>query len=286
MNIPFFKYVFSMLLFGSNGLVASFIPLNSYEIVLSRTLLGSLSLIAIFVFSREKLTFYKNTTHFLFLCISGISMGTSWMFLYEAYKQLGVSIASLYYNCGPIIIVLLSPLIFKEKLTYSKIISFLVVLCGVFLINNNFSSGNNFFGIFCGIMSAVTYSLMVIFNKKAASIKGLENSMLQLLIAFITVFIFVGVKQGYSIELNSSYILPILVLGFINTGFGCYLFFSSIGKLPVQTVSIFGYLELACAVVFSVLFLNETLLPPQILGAVLIAFGAIFAEYFQNRKKQ
>ncbi|WP_264806901.1 hypothetical protein [Cytobacillus sp. NCCP-133] len=29
-----------------------------------------------------------------------MAMGTSWMFLYEAYAQIGVSIASIAYYCG------------------------------------------------------------------------------------------------------------------------------------------------------------------------------------------
>ena len=88
MNKAFFKYIFALLLFGSNGIVASRIDLNSYEIVLLRTLIGSLLLIAIFFLSRGKLTFWKYKKDFAFLAVSGVAMGTSWMFLYEAYKAL------------------------------------------------------------------------------------------------------------------------------------------------------------------------------------------------------
>lgn len=41
MKQSYFKYIIALLLFGSNGIVASFIRLNSYEIVLLRTLLGT-----------------------------------------------------------------------------------------------------------------------------------------------------------------------------------------------------------------------------------------------------
>ena len=49
MKRSYFKYIFGLLLFGSNGIVAGFIELNSYEIVLLRTLLGSLLLLGIFL---------------------------------------------------------------------------------------------------------------------------------------------------------------------------------------------------------------------------------------------
>ena len=279
MKASYLKYIFALLLFGSNGIVASLIHLSSYEIVLLRTLLGSLLLIAIFFIAREKLTFYKYKTQSIFLAVSGIAMGTSWIFLYEAYDEIGVSLASLAYYCGPVIVMILSPILFGEKLTKIKVCSFLVVLVGIFLVNGTaFENGVSVWGLACGLLSAVCYSLMVMFNKKANDITGLENSMLQLFVAFLTVAIFVGIKQGYRMEIDTQSIIPILVLGLLNTGIGCYFYFSSIGKLPVQTVAICGYLEPLSAVLFSVIFLKETMLPIQIIGAVLIIGGAILGE--------
>ena len=283
MKKSYIKYFTALLLFGSNGIVASLINLSSYEIVLLRTLIGSALLMAIFSLGRGKLTFYKNRRQFLFLCISGIAMGTSWMFLYEAYARIGVSISSLLYYCGPVIVMALSPILFKEKLTAVKVVGFGAVLCGVFLVNGNaFDGGGDTFGIFCGIMSAVMYSFMVIFNKKAKDITGLENSMLQLLISFLTVAVFVGIKQGFVMEIEPSSILPILVLGLVNTGIGCYFYFSSIGDLPVQTVAICGYLEPLSAVLFSFLFLKEAMMQVQMIGAALIIGGAMFGECYKT----
>ena len=134
-------------------------------------------------------------------------------------------------------------------------------------------------------MSAVMYAFMVIFNKKARNITGLENSMLQLTISFLTAAVFVGIKQGYAIHIESTDILPILTLGLLNTGTGCYFYFSSIGKLNVQTVALCGYLEPLSAVFFSAIILHETMLPVQILGAVLILGCAIAGELFVNKKR-
>ena len=279
MKTAYFKYIFALLLFGSNGIVASLIDLSSYEIVLLRTLIGSVLLIAIFFLTREKLTFYKHKKQFASLAVSGMAMGASWVFLYEAYSQIGVSLSSLAYYCGPVVVMILSPLLFKEKLTKAKIISFLVVLTGIFLINGvAFNNGKNMVGILCGLMSALCYAFMVIFNKKAKNITGLENSMLQLFTGFLTVAIFVLIKQGYNIHIPQSSIVPMFVLGIINTGIGCYFYFSSIGKLPVQTVAICGYSEPLSAVIFSVIFLKEIMFPMQIIGAILIIGGAIYGK--------
>lgn len=286
----YFKYIASLLLFGSNGIVASYILLNSYEIVFSRTLIGSLFLLLIFILFRQKAQFWKNKSHFLFVVISGIAMGASWMFLYEAYAQIGVSIATLAYYCGPVIVMVLSPLLFKEKMTWPRLIGFLAVLIGMFCVNAQaLSEGRTSWGLICGIFSAVTYAFMVIFNKKAASITGLENTLVQLITSFFTVAIFVGLKQGFSLRIPPDSLAPILLLGIINTGLGCYFYFSSIGDLPVQTVAVCGYLEPLSALIASAIFLGETLGLVQIAGAVLILGGAALGELFilrsASRKK-
>lgn len=279
MKKSYSKYLLSVLLFGSNGLVASQITLDSYEIVLMRTLLGSLLLIAVYLWTKGKFTFLEHKKQMLFLIISGVALGASWMFLYEAYREIGVSIASLAYYCGPAIVMVLSPLLFKEILTWSKIVGFLSVLCGVVFVSGQaFQSGNMRWGLFCGGMSAILYATMVIFNKKTTHITGLENSMMQLFFGFLTVAIFVAIKQGITIDIQSGDWPWILILGLLNTGVGCYLYFSSIGKLPVQTVAICGYLEPLAAVVLSVIVLKENLSFVQGIGIVLILGGAVFGE--------
>ena len=152
MKKEYTKYLLALLLFGSNGIVASHIALNSYEIVLLRTFIGSIFLLLIFRFTGNQFTFYKPKLRksFLFLLLSGAAMGLSWMFLYEAYQQIGVSIASLCYYCGPVSVMILSPLLFNEHFTFRKVICFLLVFVGVCLINSQaVSEGSHPFGIFC-----------------------------------------------------------------------------------------------------------------------------------------
>lgn len=276
-----------MLLFGLNGIVASRIALSSYEIVWLRTLFGSLFLIGVFFLGRRTMAFRHHRKSFIYLILSGVSMGISWMLLYEAYQLIGVSIASLLYYCGPVIVMILSPILFRERLTRNRVISFLVVLAGVYLINGQMpqtqQAGR---GILFGLLSALMYSGMVIFNKKAHGITGLENASFQLLVSFLTVTVFIAFRHGLTIPADSVNWPAILTLGLVNTGVGCYLYFSSIGHLPAQTVAIFSYLELLSAVLFSVLLLHEVLHPLQIAGALIMIGGAVFAQISVNKKIQ
>ena len=286
MKKSYTKYIASLMIFGMNGIVASRISLSSYEIVFARALTGSLFLFALYMLTGRKMHLGQNKRHTLYLVISGIALGTSWIFLYEAYRQVGVGISSLLYYCGPVIVMILAPVIFREKLTWIKSVGFLIVLAGMICVNKQVRNEEQaIWGLFCGFMSAILYAVMVIFSKKAKSITGLENSMGQLTAAFLSVAVFAAIKQGFAFHMEAGDWIPVLILGMINTGIGCYLYFSSIGNLPVQTVSICGYVEPLSAVVFSMIFLHERMTAHQVIGAFLIFAGAAFSEFLPVRSK-
>ena len=281
----FIKYISALLLFGLNGIVASHIPLNSYEIVLLRTFIGSSLLVALFLLCKGEFHIKAYKKDALFIVLSGIAMGTSWMFLYEAYQQIGVGLSSLLYYCGPVIVMILSPLIFHEKITAPKLLGFITVLAGIFLVNGNASDKNsNAWGLFCGAMSAIMYFFMVTLNKQSKTISGMENSVIQLVVSFLTVAVFTGIKQGFIITIPTTAWTWILILGIVNTGIGCYLYFSPLSKIPVQTVAVCGYLEPLSAVIFAALLLGEKMAIIQIIGAVCIIGGAMIGELIKPKR--
>ena len=283
---PLIKYLASLGMFGMNGIVASFIALGSLEVVLARTLIGSLFLMLLLLFTRKKTSLFGDRKHTLYLMVSGMALGVSWIFLYEAYRQVGVGTASLLYYCGPVIVMVLAPFIFREKLTIIKAAGFLTVVIGMLCVNGQaLREGKAAWGLICGLLSAVLYAVMVIFSKKAQSITGIGNALGQLTAAFLSVAVFALIKNGFSFQVKAADLLPILVLGIVNTGIGCYFYFSSINKLPVQTVAICGYLEPLSAVLFSMLFLHERMTGYQLLGAVLILGGAAFGEMLPQLRK-
>lgn len=278
-------YILSLFLFGLNGIVASQINLTSYEIVFYRTLLGSSFLFLIFYLGGGRMRLFSNRRHLLYMLISGLAMGISWMFLYEAYRQLGVGVATLTYCLGPMLLLLLSFPLFGEPLTRTKLLSFLVVLIGVFLVNSASLTGDRtLWGFFCGLMSALTFVFMVTFNRKASSFTGLRNVSLQVFVAFCTVATFVGLKQGLYIPISRKDGFFLLILGTVNTALACYLYFSRIGRLPAQSVAILSYLEPTSAVIFSALLLSDFLSPTQTIGALLVLGGALYAEVSGPKK--
>lgn len=271
---------------GSTGVVASYIALSSYEIVLLRSGLGFIFLLAIFLVVKKRFTIFQHKKDLLYIASSGVAMGVEWLLLFEAYKQIGVSLGMLINYSGPAIVIAMSVLLFKDYLSQRKAVALLMAFVGTALISGEaMVTDMNLWGLFCAGASAFGYAAMVLLNRQAKEIRGLENATIQLFFGSLVVVLFVTYKQGLYIDIQKDDWLPILCLGFINTGISCYLYFAAIGKLPVQTVSICGYLEPLSAVVFAAIFLHETMLPLQVLGAVLIIGGALLGEY-QHKQKQ
>ncbi|SDG46000.1 DMT family transporter [Desulfosporosinus hippei] len=284
MTKAYVKYILSLLIFGSNGIVASYILLSSSEIVLSRTIIGSLFLGLAFIAGGKRPHFEQIKKQWLYLLGSGFSMGLSWMFLFEAYRLTSVSTATLAYYCGPVIVIAAAPYTFQEKMTVSKMIGVIMVALGMVFVNgSDFLTGGMSWGLMCGIISALLYAGMIITNKKVKELDGLEITLVQLITACTVVALYTFFMHEGTISITRSSIIPILILGMVNTGIGCYLYFSSIHELPAQSVAICSYIDPLSALVFSAIILNEHLSMVQILGAILILGGAAFGESYHFR---
>ncbi|MEG0987389.1 MAG: DMT family transporter [Clostridium sp.] len=282
-NSSLFRYILSLLIFGTNGVVASFIPLTGAEIVLTRTILGSAFLMGVFVLLKNKLHVTEMKRQWKWMLISGASMAFSWVCLFEAYDSAGVSIATLEYYCGPVIVMALSPLLFKEKLTSIKVAGITCVIIGMVCINGSGITGTTGLssaGLLYGVLSAVFYAVMIISNKKIQNLSGLELTMAQLIIAGILVAPYVALMHNGPLSLGIEAILAIIFLGIVNSGLACFLYFSSIHELPAQTVALCSYIDPLSTLLFSALFLNERLSTVHAIGAVLILGGAALGEFF------
>ncbi|MDR0852906.1 MAG: DMT family transporter [Clostridiales Family XIII bacterium] len=277
------QYIVALLIMATNGIVASYIPLNSYEIVFFRLATTSLFLLAIFLVRGGRFSFWKCKRSMKWLFLAGISTGINIMFVFEAYAQIGVSLTTILNYLAPIIIIVISPVVFKEALTGIKIAAIIVVFAGMLMVNfQALEQGKSAWGIACGILVAVTMVTNLVFLRKAEGIASMERVTCQLIIAFITVAIFVGVRQGYHFEIHADFILPLLIMCFVNGGIALSFYFSAYMKIPAQSVAILGYIEIPVALGLSAIILSERLSPMQFIGGALIIAGAMFAELYRR----
>ncbi len=120
LTLAYIKLIISVLIFESVRLFVKEIPMTSVEMVFMRTLLGGTFLTIIAIITREKLDKEKFKKNIKVMIWSGLFLGSSWLFLFEAYKNTTVSVATLKYYISPVIVLLISPFVLNEKLSKKK----------------------------------------------------------------------------------------------------------------------------------------------------------------------
>ena len=272
-------FVASMVIFGTNGLIVANISLGSAEIVLMRTFLGSLFLLAI-VLVKRSFSFADLKADLIPATIGGAALGLNWVLLFSAYRSAGVGLSTLTYYCGPIIVLALSPVLFREKLTWNKLLAIAAVAVGMFCITGDIEPGSDVqTGILFGGGAALLYASLIVANKRVKRLSGLNCAMYELIVAFFVVLIYlIASNVKLPVIPAAEDIVWVLAIGLVNTGLAYYLYFSSLQKLPGQTVALVCYIDPLTALLVSGAFLGEKLLGVQIAGAVLILGGACLGE--------
>ena len=270
-------YTLAMLIFGTNGLLVAHISLPASQIVLLRTLLGG-ALLTLLVLLRGGFDRAAVRADALPLLIGGAALGVNWVALFEAFRMLNISLATLIYYAGPMLVLLLSPVLFREKLTGTKITALCLVAVGLVCISGSIAFGGlSVPGLIVAVLSALFYASLIVFNKRIVRAPGLQTAAIELDAAFVVVLIYVLFTTGLPRPLRSD--LPyIALIGLSNTGLAYLLYFSGLQRLPAQSVALISYIDPVSTLLYSALLLHERLTPLQILGAVLIIGGAMFGE--------
>ena len=272
-------YIVSLLIFGSNGVFASHIDMTSAEIVCMRTLIGSLALILVLLISRTKLDWAVMKREAFKLIAAGICLGVNWALLFEAYKLMSVSIATLTYYLAPIIVLILSPLLLREKQSARAYIGMGAAVVGLVLAVGLGDTSVTATGLIVGLGSAVFYAGLIIFNMKIDGVTGLPLTTIEMVIAACVMLPYVLLTGGYvGFPPDMEGTLYLIFLCLVNTGLACWLYFSSMNRLPARAVALFGYVDPVSALIFSAVFLGDRMGVLQIVGAVLVFAGAAFGQ--------
>lgn len=279
----------AMFIFGTIGLFVKYIPLPSSVIAMVRGLAGSIFLIAFVKIKKQKMEISAIKNNLIKLCLSGMFLGFNWILLFEAYRYTTVATATLCYYLAPVIVILVSPVILKEKLTWKKIICVLAALAGMIFVSGvleaGFSGGKEYTGIFFGLGAACLYAGIVLINKKINNISAYDMTIMQLAIAGIVLVPYVIFTQDISgVELSAKAVSLLAIVGIIHTGFAYTLYFGSMKGLKGQTVAILSYIDPIVAIILSALVLKEKFGLNGSLGAILV-LGATFASEFLDNKE-
>ena len=207
-----------------------------------------------------------------------ISIGIFHIFWNIAVLRLGASLATVIQSNAPVIVSILAWMLFKEELSFRKIVAIGAAVGGTVLAAGVIGSWDlqvDPLGIWVGIGSAVTYGSLSLFGKKlSGDYSSWTITFYIFAIGTLTIFLFQGGRPDpWPI---GSGILP-WMLGFVlmstMLGFGVYT--KALALLPASVAAIISTAEILFAAILSAIFLGERLGVWQILGAALIIMGVV-----------
>ena len=279
--------IISMAIFGTIGIFKKQIPLSSGEIALYRAVLAVVFLAAVMLISRQKMPLKKIKKEIPLLLLSGAAMGFNWILLFEAYEYTTVSVATLSYYFAPVLVMVLSPILFRERITAKQVLCSVMATVGIVLITiTKEQSENNthLLGIAFGLGAAVLYATVVLLNKGIKKVEGIQRTLLQFLAAIVVLVpyvLFTGPTKDF---IGAKGLVFMLAVGIVHTGIAYLMYFSAMKELPSQKVAILSYIDPLVAILLSALLLHEHMFWWQIVGGVLI-LGFTLLNEIEFKKK-
>ena len=202
----------SMLIFGTIGLLRRFIDLPSGVIACFRGLLGCVLLLLLQRLGGKKPGLAAIRKSLLPLLISGGMIGFNWMLLFEAYRYTSIAVATLCYYTAPVMLILASPFVFHERLTWRQLVCVGLAACGMVLVSGVLDGGTlpdgTLTGIALAVGSAVLYAAITAVNRKAlTSLDAYDKTIVQLGAAGLVMAPYLALTGGFA-GLRVTAVLP------------------------------------------------------------------------------
>lgn len=281
-----FLAVFTIAVWGASFvstkilLNAGFLPTHVY---LLRFALAYLILLAV---SHERI-FAKNFRHEAMLACCGLTAGSIYFIAENTALEFSlVSNVSLIVCANPLLTMIFGGLLYRsERLRKHQVVGSILTLCGMILVvlNGKFILEISPVGDLLAFVAALVwtiYSLMVrplaecyssLFISRKIFFYGALTS--------LPVLFFVGVDIPWAAFENPVVAGNFLFLGIVASLFGYVIWNKVLRVIGTVLASNYIYAIPLVSIVLSVVFLHERITPVAVLGACLILFGMVLAEY-------
>jgi len=248
----------------------------------TRTLISAIILFLPFLFLKNWVTVKKNDMKWI------VARATSGLFgffgSYIAFYNISIGTAYFIFYAGTLIWgYFLGRILFKEKLTFIKIVSLFLALGGLLLIYSLNFRTTNFIYALSALISGFGSATWSIFSKKISGrYSALQLNFMDTFIMFLMVFILsLMIKEPWSWpNFSTPWLASLLFAGiFILTGqlmiYGFKHLDAQIGSLIMLTEVLFG-------IILGFLFYKEVISLSILIGGLIIIFSIILPQFRKN----
>ncbi len=278
------KLALVMLIWGSLGVFTRFIPLSALNLAYLRAFIALPVLFAAMKMKKAAKAEWRLLIPYV---ISGVLLGFGWLTLFYGFKHTSISSAVIIYNMSPVYVMILAPLVLKERISKIHIAVILFSILGLFLIvGHNVSEGYGYMGMALSAVSGMLYATIVLINRKVkARVDNQTATFVQILAAMVVLLPFVLMDGSIFtiVQMDTMAVICTILLGVLHTGVAYTLYFSVYTHMKSVEIVSYSFLEPLFGILFSVIFVGETLTFPQIVGGVLILGSTYIGEVLEDK---
>lgn len=212
------------------------------------------------------------------LVLSGVLLALHWITFFESLKHSPVAVALAILYLGPIAAAILAGPFLGEQVPTRLWTALGVAAFGTLLVVQPWAqqedSALTTRGIAMAAISAALLTALLLVGKPVAKVLGgLTMAIGELTVASV---VLIPATYGALTEYPEE-MMSFLVLGAVLTGFAGFVYWESMRRLPMATVSVIMYLEPASAVVWAAVFLDEIPNATAWIGVGLVLVGGAMA---------
>lgn len=266
-----------------------------FYILFLRCFFGTLALLPVLIIEKP----YKKK-HFNKLLLLGLlASGNTAIFVW-GIQYTSASVSQVLYAAMPLLIILLSSFVWKEKVATHKIIGVLIGLLGIFYIVylSFIEKGTTITGSIKGniavLLAMCCWMFYIIYSKKLSSqFSPLVISSVSIFVSLIVATILFGyeiISPAYTYSLlNPKTIIAGIYLGVVGSALFYVVYQYGIKYSSALTASLTSYLQPLTAVVMASILLGETITSGFMIGSAFVLFGIFLTtmvELHKRRKKE
>jgi drug/metabolite transporter (DMT)-like permease len=276
---------FIILLWGFTPVLGKLITLDAYDLVWYRLLFAGLSLAAWLLLTR--VSFKVSGRNLLTFLSTGVVVGLHWFFFYHAIKVSNVAVALAGFATVTLFASLFQPLLLNKKFYWTDLVYGLSIGIGLLVILN--FEQFYFWGVFYGVMSAITGAFFSVYNGKL--IDRAEAGVIAIYEfagAFIFISLFKWFGSGADVFVHTpgaANLFWLLVLSIFCTTLAFTLSIKILKHFTPLTVIVTNNLEPIYGIVFSLLLFGESEYMSQgFYAGALIILVSVFTYPFISEK--
>ena len=276
--------ILSALIYGIAPMLAKIAYMggvNGMTLTFLRTFL-MLPLLFVLMLARGR-SFRLNKKELFDINILGVVGGSfSIISLYAAYDYISTGLATTLHFIYPLIIVVVSALIYREKITNMKLAAVMLVTLGIFLFVDLNTAADKI-GVILAVLSGVFYSFYVIYMDHSGLDKMdyVKLTFYLMIIMSAGTFIFgAATKSIVFNEMSGTAWVFAVIISFLITIGAIPLFQAGVRYEGASTAGIVSALEPITTIILGALFLGEAMGLVQYFGGAMIILGVGIAEKY------